>query len=125
MLDIKLILANILTKLKSHDTSLSKLDTARGSIGMKHIAISPFSIAAGSPSNPTSKTVNLQSYGITTNIWGVIAYLNSYQLPYFDNTNSTRTSITSVSGQTITITNTAGAWGDNFTLYLLVFYTVS
>lgn len=125
MLDIKLTLANILTKLKGHDTSLNKLDTARGGIGMKHIAVSPFPIAAGSPSNPTSKTVNLQSYGITTSIWGVIAYLNSYQLPYFDNTNSTRTSITSVSGQTITITNTAGAWEDNFTLYLLVFYAVS
>ena len=125
MLDIKLTLANILTKLKSHDTSLSKLDTARGSIGMKHIAISPFPIAAGSSSSPTTKTVDLTSYGINTTIWGVIAYLNSYQLPYFDNTNSTRTSVTSISGQTITITNTAGAWGDNYSLYLLVFYTVS
>lgn len=125
MLDIKLTLANILTKLKGHDTSLSKLDTARGGIGMKHITISPFPIAAGSPSNPTTKTIDLQSYGITTSIWGVIAYLNSYQLPYFDNTNSTRTSVTSISGQTITITNTAGAWGDNYSLYLLVFYTVS
>lgn len=125
MLDIKLTLANILTKLKGHDTSLSKLDTARGGIGMKYITISPFPIAAGSPSNPTIKTIDLQSYGITTSIWGVIAYLNSYQLPYFDNTNSTRTSITNISERTITIVNTAGAWGDNFTLYLLVFYTMS
>lgn len=125
MLDIKLTLANILTKLKSHDTSLSTLDTARGGIGMKHIAVSPFPIAAGSPSSPVTKTVDLQTYGINTTIWGVIAYLNSYQLPYFDNTNSTRTSVTSISGQTITITNTAGAWGDNYSLYLLVFYTVS
>lgn len=125
MLDIKLTLANILTKLKGHDTSLSKLDTACGGIGMKHIAISPFPIAAGSPSNPTNKTIDLQSYGITTSIWGVIAYMNSFQLPYFNNTNSNRTSITNISGQTITITNTAEAWGDNYNLYLLVFYTVS
>lgn len=125
MLDIKLTLANILTKLKGHDTSLSKLDTARGGIGMKHIAISPFPIAAGSSSSPTTKTVDLTSYGINTTIWGVIGYLNNYQLPYFNNTNSARTSITSISGQTITITNTAGAWGDNYSLYLLVFYTVS
>lgn len=125
MLDIKLTLANILTKLKSHDTSLSKLDTARGGIGMKHITISPFPIAAGSPSNPTVKTIDLQSYGITTSIWGIIAYMNSFQLPYFNNTNSNRTSITNISDQTITITNTTEAWGNNYSLYLLVFYTVS
>lgn len=118
MLDIKNLFTSILT-------SISKLDTARGGIGMKHIAVSPFPIAAGSPSSPTTKTVNLQTYGITTTIWGVIGYLNNYQLPYFNNTNSARTSITSISGQTITITNTAGAWGDNYNLYLLVFYTVS
>jgi len=118
MLDIKNLFTSILT-------SISKLDTARGGIGMKHITISPFPIAAGSSNNPTTKTVNLQSYGINTTIWGVIGYLNSYQLPYFNNTNSARTSITSISGQTITITNTAGAWGDNYSLYLLVFYTVS
>ncbi len=125
MLDIKLTLANILTKLKSHDTSLSKLDTARGNIGMKVITISPFPIAAGSPSNPTTKTIDLQSYGITTSIWGVFAYMNSFKLPYFNETNTKRTSITSVSGHTITITNTAEAWGDNYTLYLLVFYNMS
>ncbi len=118
MLDIKNLFTSILT-------SISKLDTARGSIGMKHITISPFPIAAGSSNSPTTKTVNLQTYGITTTIWGVIAYLNNYQLPYFNNTNSTRTSITNISGQTITITNTAGAWGNNSSLYLIVFYTMS
>lgn len=125
MLDIKKLFTSILTKLKSHDTSISKLNTARGNIGMKVITISPFPIAAGSPSNPTSKTIDLQSYGITTNIWGAIAYMGSFQLPYFNETNSKRTSITKISGHTITFTNTAEAWEDYYTLYLLVFYTVS
>lgn len=86
-----------------------------------------FYIGAGTSTSPTTKDISFTSTELEGgSIYNAYVCIGTYQLPYFNVANKLFTWVSSVTSNTITISNSATAWGSSsspYTAYCVLFLT--